>query len=70
MTDHIVDSSVSKLGHDSTELVGYIVEEVDHVLGCARELLPQLGVLCGDADRTRIEVTLAHPVIMLVMVNM
>ncbi len=36
------------------------LEEVDHELGLAREALPQLRILGGDAHRTRIQMADAH----------
>ena len=33
MTDDLIDGAKTELGHNGTELVGDIVEEVDDVLG-------------------------------------
>jgi len=49
--DHLVDGTETKLGHNGTELVGDVVEEVDNVLGSTLELASQLGVLGSDTDR-------------------
>ncbi|GKT49344.1 uncharacterized protein ColSpa_09525 [Colletotrichum spaethianum] len=60
VANHLVDGAETKLGHDGTELVGDVVEEVDNVLGSTGELLAKLGVLGGDTNRARVQVTLAH----------
>jgi hypothetical protein len=54
VANHLVDSPVAKLGHDSTELVGNVVEEVDDVFGSTLELLAKLGILCGDTNRASV----------------
>ncbi|GKT57393.1 conserved hypothetical protein [Colletotrichum tofieldiae] len=51
VANHLVDGAETKLGHDGTELVGDVVEEVDDVLGSAGELLAELGILGGDTNR-------------------
>lgn len=53
-TDHLVHGAEAKLGHDGTELVGNIVEEVDDVLGSTSELLAKLRILGGDTDRASV----------------
>ena len=57
-TNHLIDGAETKLGHDCTELVGDVVEEVDDVLGCTSELLPELRVLGGNTDRASVEMAL------------
>jgi len=54
MAHHLVDRAETKLGHDGTELVGDIIEEVDDVLGRTSELLPELRILSGDTDRASV----------------
>jgi hypothetical protein len=54
MTDHLVHRPEAEFGHDGTQLVGDIVEEVDDMLGRAGELLAELGILRGDADRASV----------------
>mmetsp|Transcript_15725 Transcript_15725/g.37201 ORF Transcript_15725/g.37201 Transcript_15725/m.37201 type:complete len:830 (-) Transcript_15725:1712-4201(-) len=46
--------------HGLPDLLGHHPQEVDHVLGHTLELLAQLRVLGGDADRAHVEVALAH----------
>ena len=52
--NHLVHGPEAKLSHDGTELVSYVVEEVDHMLRRAGKLLPQLRVLGGDTNRASI----------------
>jgi hypothetical protein len=52
---HIVDGAEAQLGHDGTELVGDVVEEVDNVLGRTGKLLPKLRVLSGNANRASVK---------------
>jgi hypothetical protein len=59
-TNHLIDSTNTKLGHDGTHLVGDIVEEVDHVLWGALELLPKLRILGRDTDWAGVEMTFPH----------
>jgi hypothetical protein len=56
VADHLVDGPVSELGHDGTQLVGDVVEEVDDVLRSTLELLAELGVLGGDTNRAGVQV--------------
>ena len=58
----IASSSVRKpsCGEELAHLLGDELEEVDDELGLAGELLAQLGVLRGDADRAGVEVADAH----------
>ena len=51
VADHLVDSPESQSSHDGTELVGDVIEEVDHVLGRTGELLAKLRILRGNAYR-------------------
>jgi hypothetical protein len=52
-SNHLVDSTNTKLGHNGTELIGDVVEEVDNMLGSPLELFAQLRVLCSDSDGAR-----------------
>jgi hypothetical protein len=54
--NHLVNGTETKLGHDSTKLVGDVVEEVDNVLRGTLELASQLGVLGGNTDRASVQV--------------
>jgi hypothetical protein len=54
MTNHFIDGSKAKLRHNSSELIGYIVKEVNDVFWRSLELLAQLWVLCGNANRASI----------------
>jgi hypothetical protein len=51
---HLIDSADSKFCHDGTQLVGDVVEEVDHVLRLALKLLAELGILSRNSNGTRI----------------
>jgi hypothetical protein len=55
VANHLVDSPVTKLGHDGTQLVGDVVEEIDDMLGSALELLAEFGILGGDTNRAGVE---------------
>ena len=55
VTDHLVDSPEAKLGHDGTELIGDVVEEVDNVFGRTGELLPEIRILGSDTDRAGVK---------------
>jgi hypothetical protein len=60
VTNHLVDGSETELGHDGSELVGNIVEEVDDVLGSSSELLAKLRILGSDTNRASVQMALAH----------
>ena len=49
-----------EFGHDLPRFLGHHEQVVHDVLGLARELLAQHRVLRGDADRTGVQVALAH----------
>ena len=55
MANHLVDGPETKLGHDCTQLVGHVVEEVDDLLRLAGELRAKLRVLGGDTDRASVD---------------
>jgi len=57
---HLGDRAEAELGHQLTDLFGEHEEEVDDVLRLPGELLPQFGILRGDADRAGVEVALPH----------
>jgi hypothetical protein len=50
VANHLVDSPVAELGHDCTQLVGNVVEEVDDMFRRTLEFLAELGILSGDTD--------------------
>jgi hypothetical protein len=54
VANHLVDGAETELGHDGTELVGHIVEEVDDVLGSALELLTELRILSSNTNRASV----------------
>ena len=58
--NHLVQRAEAQLGHQLAQFLGDKAEEVDHVLGLAGELRPQLGILRGDAHRARIQVADPH----------
>ncbi len=57
---HFVDGAESEIRHVLPKLFGDEEKEIDYVLGLTLELLAQLRILRGDADRTSVEVALAH----------
>ncbi len=58
--DEIVEAPYAELRHQLAHFLGDEEEVVDDVLRLAGELLSQLRILRRDADRARVEVTLAH----------
>ena len=60
VADGLGDRAEPERGEVLAHLLGDELEEVDDELGLAGELLAQLGVLGGDADGARVEVTDAH----------
>jgi hypothetical protein len=50
VANHLIDSSEAELGHDSTQFIGDVVEEVNDVLWGTRELFPKLRILGGDTN--------------------
>ena len=59
-SDHLVDGAEAELGHVLTHFLGNEAHEIDDVLRIAGELLAQLGILRGDADRAGIQMARAH----------
>jgi hypothetical protein len=57
-TNHLIDSTNTKFGHDGTHFVGDVVEEVNHVLWGTLKLFPKLRVLGRDTHRAGVEMTL------------
>jgi hypothetical protein len=49
-TDHLIDGTDSQLGHDSPQLIGDVVEEIDHVFRLALKLLAKLRILGSYTD--------------------
>ena len=60
MADHFVDGAEAELGHDFAHFHGDEGHEIDDVLGLAGEVLAQLRVLGGDADRAGVFLADAH----------
>mmetsp|Transcript_33722 Transcript_33722/g.75712 ORF Transcript_33722/g.75712 Transcript_33722/m.75712 type:complete len:466 (+) Transcript_33722:2942-4339(+) len=60
MTNQLVHISEAHLGHQHTHLLSHKHEVVHHMLRHALELLSQHGVLCGNANRTGVEMALPH----------
>src|SRR5690348_4634621 len=58
--DHLVEGAEAQFGHQLARLFGDEAQERDHVLGLADEAFAQLLILGRDADRTGVEVALAH----------
>ena len=58
--DQVVEPAHAELRHELPHLLGDEEEEVDDVLGRAREALAQLRILRRDADRARVQVAGAH----------
>ena len=53
--NHLVDGTDTKLGHNRSELLRKVVEEVYDMLWLSRELLTQFRILRSDTHWTRIE---------------
>ena len=60
VTDHLVHGPEAELRHELPDLLGDELEEVDDELRPPREPAPQLRILCGDTDRTGVEMADAH----------
>mmetsp|Transcript_17676 Transcript_17676/g.41550 ORF Transcript_17676/g.41550 Transcript_17676/m.41550 type:complete len:260 (+) Transcript_17676:2909-3688(+) len=60
MTNQLVHISEAHLGHQHTHLLSHKHEVVDNVLRQTLKLLPQNWILRCNADRTGVEVALAH----------
>ena len=60
LADHLVEMAIAELGHQLAHFLGDEEEVVDDVLGLAGEAGAQHRVLRRDADRTGVEVALAH----------
>ena len=58
--DHVVELAEAERGQDLARLLGDEAQEAHDVLGLAGELLAQLLVLGGDADRAGVQVADAH----------
>ena len=59
-SDHFLERAEAQCRHDLPHFLGDEEEEIDHVLRLPGELAAQHGILRRDADRTRVEVALAH----------
>lgn len=59
-TNHFVDGSETKLGHDTSEFLNNIVEEIDDLFGLTSEFGSQSRVLSGNTDRASVLVTSLH----------
>lgn len=53
-TNHLIDSSESKLGHDASELFDDVVEEVDDLFGLTSEFGTESRVLGSNTDGTSV----------------
>ena len=60
LADHLVEGAVADRRHELAHFLGDEEEVVDDVLRLAAEALAQHRVLRGDADRTGVEMALAH----------
>ncbi len=58
--NHFVDFSEAQFRHDQAQVFGNVEQEINHVLGLAREFLAQLRILRRDAHRASIQVAFAH----------
>ena len=58
--DQLVEATNAQLRHQLAHFLGDEEEKVDDVLGLSAEPLAQLRVLRRDADRARVQMTLAH----------
>ena len=59
-TDHLLEPAETHPGHELPHLFGEEEEIVDDLLGRTLEELAELGVLRGDADRARVQMTDPH----------
>lgn len=57
-SDHLINGTETKLGHNSTEFIGHVVEEVDNMLRSPLELLPELWILGSNTNWASIQVAL------------
>ena len=57
-THHFVNRAEAKFGHDLTAFFRDHEQIIDNMFRFAAEFLTQFGVLCGNADRAGIEMTL------------
>lgn len=48
--DHLINGAEAEFGHNRTEFIGHIVEEIDDMLGSTLELLPELRILSSNAN--------------------
>ncbi len=58
--DHLVERAEAELGHDLADFLGDEAHEVHGVFRTTGEVLAELRVLGGDADRAGVEVAHAH----------
>ena len=58
--DHLVERTEAELSHDLADFLGDEAHEVHGVFRTAGEVLTELRILGGDADRAGVEVTDAH----------
>ena len=60
VADHLRHAAKAQLRHDLPQLLSDEAHEVDDMFRLSLKAAPQTGVLCGDADRTGIQVADAH----------
>src|SRR6185436_11528870 len=59
-TDQIIEFADTQLGHQLAHFLGDEEEEVDDMFGLTTEFPAQHGILCGNTDRTRIQMAFTH----------
>lgn len=57
VTDHLVDSAEAKFGHNGSQFIGDVVEEVNDMLWRAGKFLAQLWVLSCNTDWAGVQMT-------------
>src|SRR5690349_16662750 len=59
-SDHFIHGSESKFCHDFTKIVCQEAEEVHNVIRISSKQFTEIRILCGNSNRTCIQMTLAH----------
>ena len=60
LANHLVEPAITQFGHELPDFLCYICEEIDDMLRCAWEQLPQFRILGRNTNRARVQMTFAH----------
>src|SRR3982751_3206383 len=60
LSDHFINSSESKFRHDLSQFLSYEFEKVYDMICIACKSFTQFRILCGNTDRTGIQMAFAH----------